>query len=407
MIAIRGRFSLVVLLPLLFVAGCRHKVVSGQAKAPPSTAQPDTSYQDMLPAVSHDGSRVAFMRVYADSCVQLCLADIKLQHVEALTIPDLLGHDRPLRGDRTQYYPLDRPAWSPDDSIIAYPASEWFELEDGESQPGLAINGFDLKAHRIVPLAIHPDLKEDPYYWFHDPQWSANGKYLSVIGEGSAGQTELFLRRVGDNSPKLKSSNPESKRDRGSVSWSPTGNRLAIREGVLAAVSADPVEILRVMEPGGTTSFEVARIRTEDARKLFGLDRNAIISPRILNTCWNPEGTEIAVSITTDPKTTSTCKTFWVSSIPTTQKLEHAKTPDRWLHWQEQVCWGLNVNKEQIIAYINMIGTDAAGSWKTKMPSGDFDLSLPNMTYICANPGRRGTNGEIMLSAIFVNEFRK
>ena len=182
---------------------------------------------------------------------------------------------------------------------------------------------------------------------------------------------------------------------------------LNVIQAVVPAVSADPVEILRVMEPGGTTSFEAARFRTEDTRKLFGLDKNAIISPRILNTCWNSEGTEIAVSVTVDPNNTSLSRTFRVSSNSNPQTIERATAPDRLLRIEDQVNWSLRVNKGKISAYISPTKKRGTLFGIANMPSGDFDLSLGNSTYICANPGRRGTNGKILLSSISIDEFRK
>lgn len=301
------KFLCAVLLGLCL--SCRHTGRPGQEDLPPGIVHIPGVFVDVGPRWSHDGSRIAFLRYTTDRRMQLCLASGDLTRVEPLLEPELVSPDRVYRTGRAGYCAPQGLTWSPLDRFIVLSRVEWFTFEDGERLPGTSLWAYDIKAGGIYPLAIHPRDYEHIFYFYRSPQWSPDGKRLAFIGEGLEGETALFVRTLEGSPPEVERGRYDRYADVDWPAWSPDGKRLAFRQGILRALTSDPVETIRVIEPGGR---RVERVLTLTSTRFHTLltprssgERDRFdgirLSPRVASITWSPDGTRLAFSLTPAP----------------------------------------------------------------------------------------------------------
>ena len=153
------------------------------------TPTPQVGFQDVAPAWSPKGSRIAFARGEFSSGRRLT-TDIWVMKADGTDAVQLTHN-----GASTD------PAWSPDGAQIAYTQNEtvWVMNADGTA------------AHQVV-LATSSE-----------PDWSPDGKHLAYIGF----QGVLWVSRTdGSNYQPIVNGSPVN-----NPSWSPDGTRIAFEQG--------------------------------------------------------------------------------------------------------------------------------------------------------------------------------
>jgi Tol biopolymer transport system component len=301
----------------LVMVGCG-KPLPGADPVPPGTERIPGVFEDVGPRWSHDGSRIAFLRRTTDRKYQLCIASAGLRTVTPLLKPELLSPDRPFRTSRAGYTSPDQIAWSPDDSQLIFPRVEWMTFPDGERLAGTALWRLDIRTRRATPLAVHPEEYKGSLYYYRSPSWSPDGKHIAFVGEGIRGESALIVIPSVGARVEIDNPRPDSFFDTGWPAWSPDGKRLAFRQGIRRGLTADIVETIRVIEPGGTYAARVWATTPERYDLLVG--KQPLISaassqggpdvsaPRCSAISWSPDGTKLAFTIArdaTDPLTSA------------------------------------------------------------------------------------------------------
>jgi dipeptidyl aminopeptidase/acylaminoacyl peptidase len=303
------------ILPFLCVAllclclSCRRNNPLNHADLPPGKGHMARIFVDMSPRWSHNGQKIAFLRCWLDRRMQLFLASKDLLRMEPLNEPELVSPDRIYRTGRAGFTAPQSIHWSPQDRAIVYSRVEWFTFEDGERLPGTSLWTYDIPSGRSYPLATHPKEYENTFFYYRSPQWSPDGKRLAFIGEGWDGETALFVRTLTGSSPEMERGRYDQYADVDWPAWSPDGKRLAFRQGILRALTADPVETLRVIEPGKGEVRRVLTLSTTRSRSLFSLEargngnrsKGGRISPRIASLAWSPDGKRLVFTLTPAP----------------------------------------------------------------------------------------------------------
>jgi Tol biopolymer transport system component len=275
-------------------------------------------FEHVGPRWSHDGKRIAFLRHTTDRKYQLCVASADLRQVTPLLEPELISPDRPLRTSRVGQSAPECLAWSPDDRSIVFPRVEWMTFPDGEKLPGTGLWRFDLVDRVATPLAVHPKEYKGSLYYYRSPAWSRDGKHLAFVGEGMRGETALFVVPSSGRRAEIETPRYDSFQDIGWPAWSPDGKRLAFRQGIQRGYTADPVETIRIIEPGGAYAGRAwattperydALIRAQPliatAGSQGGSERGA---PMVAGITWSPNGSRLVFTIrrvASDPMSSS------------------------------------------------------------------------------------------------------
>ena len=230
------------------------------------TWKPGGSSDDFIgnfsPAISPDGSRVAYAMVDGESS-NIVVSNIDGSNLRKLT-----------KNSAVDAYP----AWSPDGKQIAF-----ISYRDGDDfQPRLFVMNSDGSKQRSLAPAV--------WTTDHAPVWSPDGSRIAFVvfqrdvvpREDSSRRTRTVPRHI-LYTVKPDGSEPRILGDTGSVAaWSPDGSRIAFirREGESSS--------LVTMDPHGN-----------EQQQLFDLKRNR--SQPYGSLSWSPDGSEILLPSTGRP----------------------------------------------------------------------------------------------------------
>ena len=302
--------SFALTIPLL-ISGCRATQKPGSAEIPPLPPLNPEIYSDVNPRFSPDGKRIAFLRETPDRRLQLHLIDSELERPQAVLESERLGLDRPYCPTSARYCSPDSLVWSPNNRLVAFERSEWFDFDDGERLPGTGLWAYDTRTGRVTPLALHPKRYFDQLYYYHSPSWSPNGKYFSFIAEGINGQRRVGIKSV-SQPPKDVEPLFDDSENSDWATWKPSFGLNAAKESALIYrqtirknASLPVTETLRAVHPGnpdGQNSGEIWRIsQSELVKSEIGLKKEGFsVIPRIGHLCWSPTGKMIAFTLTPD-----------------------------------------------------------------------------------------------------------
>jgi hypothetical protein len=298
--------------------GCRTKIKPGQADVPPGTpAKPSETFRDLCPRWSHDGRRIAFLRSTDDRRMQLCVTDARLKQISSLLKPEILSPDRAFGSELARYTAPNSLAWSPDDTLLAFPRMDWFTFDDGERLPGAGLWSINVQSGRVTPLATHPPRYAAGFYTYRSPRWSPNGKFLAFTGEGVNGQRVLFVRSLQAHSPQEVASRFDHFDDTDGAVWESnvTTPALIYRRKIRRTPQSPTTDTLRRMVPGstdGARTGELWRITTPalyahrtgkpapSMGEKFPPELHTLM-PRLGHIAVSPDGKQIAFSVTSQP----------------------------------------------------------------------------------------------------------
>jgi dipeptidyl aminopeptidase/acylaminoacyl peptidase len=300
------------LFPCLLAAGCGHAKPPGVEAVPAGLPARPGIYVDINPRWSHDGRRIAFLRATPDRSLQLHVIDEDLERPLALLEAELVSPDRPYSPELRRYSSPDTLAWSPDDRRIAFARIEWFTFEDGERLPGTGLWAIDMLSGRVMPLALHPTRYRSLFYYYHDPQWSPDGRYLAFVGEGINGQRVVCLHPLTGQDAKNVTPRFDANEDSDWPAWEPqiTGEEapaFIFRQGIRRAFSIPTTETLRRVQPGQPHGRSNPRsgqwwrlTAAEYAQRLPAHRAGETVVPRAGHFVWSPDGQTLAFTLTPD-----------------------------------------------------------------------------------------------------------
>lgn len=288
---------------------CGRQLPPGSAAIPPGIVRVPGLFRDACPRWSHDGRRIAFLRRTTDRALQVCVASADLGHVTALDAPEYVSPDRSYDTGLGRIATPETIQWSPNDEFLAVSRPEWFTYEDGEKLVATGLWACRVRDGKREPLAIHPRKYTRGFCFYRAPQWSPDGRYFAFLGEGIHGETALFVRPVPAVSPTAVLPRFDRYEDVGWPAWAPRGSRLAFRQGILRSYTADPVETLRIISPGGLSAFAAVIL---PASREFGP------APRIHGIAWAPDGRRIAFAVVPDGRTLAASRLYVCDAAPGT-----------------------------------------------------------------------------------------
>jgi len=402
------------LVPVAVLLAACGKQVPGTSDVPPGVALKPGVFEDVAPRWSHDGRRIAFLRHTTDRKYQLCIASADLHRVTPLLEPQYVSPDRPFRTSRIGYRSPDGLAWSPDDRVIVFPQVEWMTFPDGEKLPGMGLWSYDTVSRKAAPLAIHPKEYKGSLYFYRSPAWSPDGRHIAFVGEGLHGETALFVVPSSGRKAEIEIPRYDSFQDSGWPAWSPDGRKLAFRQGILRGYTADAVETIRVIEPGGTEGGRIwattpDRYTDLAWRQAHGAaagsrDDEGRAAPKVSGIAWSPDGSRVAFTVSRDPAKPLTAA-IWIldgrqpGSVPRalTGGDPSNRTRCTALVWIDSTTLGAVELKEggSSVRAVSLAVEPGAGAEPVittlaELPSADLDWSADGRRIACA--GGANTN---------------
>ncbi|MDE2127357.1 MAG: PD40 domain-containing protein [Armatimonadetes bacterium] len=285
---------------VLGLSGCGVQRTLAQT---PVAADPG-NWADVNPCFSHSGHRIAFLRTWPDGQEQLCITDADLVRSSPLLEKELLEPDRGYSSTWRRYDSPETLAWSPDDGSIAFERVEWFTFENGDNLPGTALWEISLRTGAIQPIALHPRKYLGGFYYFRDPQWSPDGRYIAFCGEGMYGERALFVRPVTAPSPVAARPRYDFYSESDWPAWQPMRpHRLAFRQSIRRSAAVVPVETLRYLTPGDPSvaaAGELWRLAIAPAIAAMQPQPGHTVVPRIGQPAWSRHGFQLAFTVTPD-----------------------------------------------------------------------------------------------------------
>lgn len=187
--------------------------------------------------------------------------------------------------------------WSPMDQRIA--CARYRAVGD-QSPPDLS--GSDLimvdpATGAVAPLAIHPRRYVGMFHRLRTPRFSPDGLRIAFVGEGISGESALFCRPLVGATSTVDRSRFDQYADSDLPCWRPDGDALVFRQGLLRAPTADHVETVRSLEPGGRGGGELLRLQVGSAPVLVPAPSGL----RVTGIAWSPDGALLAISVSSDP----------------------------------------------------------------------------------------------------------
>ena len=262
------------------------------------------TFRDVGPRWSHDGTRIAFLRLYDSGHVSLYAAPSDLSRVCMLTRPEVLNPDQPPSTGRSSFFAPDAPAWSPDDALLSFSRGARFTTATGDTLPGSAVWLFDLWAGRVQPLVIQPERCRRNGLTYRSASWSADGRLVAVVAQGPMDHASIIVTVRGSSRREVMLDQADASRDIDWPAWAPSGRRLAYAEGVMRGPHSARVAVLRVAEPGGSLARRLLTITPDAYARMCPEDvarhHRKAIQPYISGITWSRDGSEVMFSVTPD-----------------------------------------------------------------------------------------------------------
>jgi hypothetical protein len=263
-----------------------------------------TTFRDMGPRWSHDGRRIAFLRVFDSGHVQVCVAPPTLDRVCALTMPEIVNPDAPPYTGRATAFSPDGVAWSADDTRIAFARGLWVEEPGAEPMPGASIWAVRLADGQVSALASPARVVDDSHYVLRYPAWSADGRTLAAVAQGKHDRTRVGFATVDGFEGATFGERFDSFALSDWPAWAPAGRRAAIAQGVLRGPHASRVATIRVLEPGSPVARRLCTVTADAYRRMCPADvsRHAgvTIQPYVAALAWDFGGASVLFSVTPD-----------------------------------------------------------------------------------------------------------
>ncbi len=277
------------------------------------------AYTDKAAVWSHDGSRIAFYRVFSDYRVQLMVANAQLSSIHSLLPPEDVSPDRDLQCSTASDRGGNRPAWSPHDRRIAFQRVEWFTFPNGQQLPGTGLWAIVLGTGTVLPMALHPKSYHGSFYYYRSPQWSPDGRYFALVGEGINGQSCIIIRPTGALSPEMGDLIFDRYEASDWPEWRPgTGpDVLAFRMVRSAALVGSDRTMINLLRPGSPrqAGSGLAWISPSVPPACATGGGTAM---RIGSIAWSPDGLHIAFTLTPDAASRA-ASCVWIVNLKTHQ----------------------------------------------------------------------------------------
>lgn len=291
---VRFWMMIVLALSLCGLTSCEKRI-----KAPVDLSH--IPYVDIAPRWSHNGKRICFIRQYETGFMRLYVTDDALNRTTPLTPLFRLDNNRKFRPDYAQWMAREGPAWSANDRFIAYQKGGWNEI-DKKKIRCVNIYRVSLSGDLNTPLAIHGKDFKGTLTYYRSIVFSPDGRHFAFMGDGEQDESDVFLREFPITNPDDTIPLYDRYADTDFPSWSPHGNRLAYRQGILRNLTCNRMEELYTI-PIGYAKFR----RYVIPRKL---------PQRIVGIVWNPDGNSILLTLANDPLDVQTYS-LWTVKLST------------------------------------------------------------------------------------------
>jgi len=348
-LGLRTRRRLVIVAALVVSLVCVRWFVGQllRASAKPSVRARSISrrFRDVAPRWSHDGTRIAFLRLHDSGHICLCVTPADLSRVCRLTNPELVNPDQPPATGRFGFAAPDAPSWSDDGSFLTFPRGAWFTSPAGDRLPGNAIWRFDLRGGHSDGLFVQADPYKGHALTYRSASLSADGHAAVAVARGPMDHSRVLVdvlgRRPHDESGELL----DDRRDTDWPAWAPYGRRLAYAEGIVRGPHASRVAVLRLSEPGGRNAGRIVTVTAQEYTRLCPTDAarwiGKAVQPYITGVAWSLDGSELYFALTPDANDRSRYSIWRVAPQPRSERaMRTAGTPSLPVRVSPDDGWG-------------------------------------------------------------------